>query len=149
MAKFKIKIDTKKFEKQLNKQIEKIAFDKQKEIIKKQLGKGDNKMNILPNKEEQLLEIILNKYDGNEDMHVSGSFNVIPRNMQFGLKDIFNTLKIYNYIGEYDLWLDGWFVALNQEGIKYFEKKGMRQELFEELADSEKKLKLMTMKKIL
>ncbi len=141
MAKFKIKIDTKKFEKQLNKQIEKIAFEnKKKLIIEEQLQKGGNIMNTLPNKEEQLLEIILNKYDGNEDMHVSGSFNVIPRNMQFGLKDIFNTLKIYNYIGEYDIWLDGWFVALNQEGIKYFEKKGMRQELFEELADSEKEL---------
>lgn len=35
MSNFKIKIDTKKFEKQLNKQIEEIAFDKQKEIIKK------------------------------------------------------------------------------------------------------------------
>ena len=94
MAKFKIKIDTKKFEKQLNKQIEKIAFDKQKEIIKKQLGKGDNEMNILSDKEEQLLEIILNKYDGNESMIVNGSDDEIPPNMHRGLKSIFETLEL-------------------------------------------------------
>ena len=140
MSNFKIKIDTKKIEKQLNKQIEKIAFEKEREIIKKQSNKGGNEMNILPNKEETLLEILLNKYVGNENMHVSGSFSDIPKNMEFGLKDIFNTLKLYNYIGAYDLWLDGWFVALNEEGIKYFEKKGMRKELFEELADNEKEL---------
>ena len=83
MSNFKIKIDTKKFEKQLNKQIEEIAFEKQKEIIKKQLIKGDNEMNILPNKEEILLEIILNKYDGNENMIVNGSYDEIPSNIEF------------------------------------------------------------------
>ena len=140
MSNFKIKIDTKKFEKQLNKQIEEIAFEKQKEIIKKQLIKGDNEMNILPNKEEILLEIILNKYDGNENMIVNGSYDEIPSNMHFGIKNIFRTLELYNYIGHFEQWLDGWSVVLNQEGIEYFEKKGMRKELFEELADNEKEL---------
>ena len=140
MSNFKIKIDTKKFEKQLNKQIEEIAFEKQKEIIKKQLIKGDNEMNILPNKEEILLEIILNKYDGNENMIVDGSYDEIPSNMHFGIKNIFRTLELYNYIGHFEQWLDGWSVVLNQEGIEYFEKKGMRKELFEELADNEKEL---------
>ena len=140
MSNFKIKIDTKKFEKQLNKQIEEIAFEKQKEIIKKQLIKGDNEMNILPNKEEILLEIILNKYDGNENMIVNGSYDEIPSNMHFGIKNIFRTLELYNYIGHFEQWLDGWSVVLNQEGIEYFEKKGIRKELFEELADNEKEL---------
>ena len=140
MSNFKIKIDTKKFEKQLNKQIEEIAFEKQKEIIKKQLIKGDNEMNILPNKEEILLEIILNKYDGNENMIVNGSYDEIPSNMHLGIKNIFRTLELYNYIGHFEQWLDGWSVVLNQEGIEYFEKKGMRKELFEELADNEKEL---------
>lgn len=98
-------------------------------------------MNILPNKEEKLLEIILNKYDGNEEMNVNGSSEELPKNMRFGLKDIFNTLKLYNYIAEWNFYIGGeWFVVLNQEGIEYFEKKGMRQELFEELADNERKL---------
>lgn len=137
MSNFKIKIDTKKLEKNLNKQLEKIVYKQQKEMI---LKKGDNKMNILPKKEEELLQIILNKYDGNENMEVNGTYDEIPTNMHLGLKNIFRTLEIYNYIGHYEPWLNGWSVVLNQEGIEYFEKKGMRQELFEELADNEKEL---------
>ena len=95
----------------------------------------------MPQKEEELLQIILNKYDGNEEMNVNGNSTELPKNMRFGLKDIFNTLKIYNYIAEWNFYIGGeWFVVLNQEGIDYFEKKGMRQELFEELAENEKKL---------
>ena len=110
-------------------------------MLKNKIEEGDNKMNILPQKEEELLQIILNKYDGNEEMNVNGSSEELPKNMRFGLKDIFNTLKIYNYIAEWNFYIGGeWFVVLNQEGIEYFEKKGMRQELFEELADNERKL---------
>lgn len=142
MSNFKIKIDTKKFEKNLNKQLEKIVYEQQKEVmLKNKIEEGDNKMNILPQKEEELLQIILNKYDGNEEMNVNVSSEELPKNMRFGLKDIFNTLKIYNYIAEWNFYIGGeWFVVLNQEGIEYFEKKGMRQELFEELADNERKL---------
>ena len=142
MSNFKIKIDTKKFEKNLNKQLEKIVYEQQKELIlKNKIEKGDNEMTILSQKEEELLQIILNKYDGNEEMNVNGNSTELPKNMRFGLKDIFNTLKIYNYIAEWNFYIGGeWFVVLNQEGIDYFEKKGMRQELFEELAENERKL---------
>ena len=141
MSNFKLKIDTKNFEKDLNKQLEKIVYERQRDLIlKNKIEKGDNEMNILPQKEEELLQIILNKYNGNEEMQVTGEFKELPRKMQFGCKDIFNTLKLYRYIGGYDFDLNGWFVVLNQEGIDYFEKKGMRQELFEELAENERKL---------
>ncbi len=142
MSNFKIKIDMKKYEKDLNKQLEKIVYEQQKELIlKNKIEKGDNEMTILPQKEEELLQIILNKYDGNEEMNVNGNSTELPKNMRFGLKDIFNTLKIYNYIAEWNFYIGGeWFVVLNQEGIDYFEKKGMRQELFEELAENERKL---------
>lgn len=142
MSNFKIKIDMKKFEKDLNKQLEKIVYEQQKEfMLKNKIEKGDNEMTILPQKEEELLQIILNKYDGNEEMNVNGNSTELPKNMRFGLKDIFNTLKIYNYIAEWNFYIGGeWFVVLNQEGIDYFEKKGMRQELFEELAENERKL---------
>lgn len=142
MSNFKIKIDTKKFEKDLNKQLEKIVYEQQKELIlKNKIEKGDSEMTILPQKEEELLQIILNKYDGNEEMNVNGNTEDLPKNMRFGLKKIFNTLKLYNYIAEWNFYIGGeWFVVLNQEGIDYFEKKGVRQELFEELADNEKKL---------
>ena len=63
MSNFKIKIDMKKFEKDLNKQLEKIVYEQQKELIlKNKIEKGDNEMTILPQKEEELLQIILNKY---------------------------------------------------------------------------------------
>ena len=142
MYNFKIKKNKEKIEKDLNKQLEKIAYEQQKELIlKNKIEKGDNEMTILPQKEEELLQIILNKYDGNEEMNVNGNTEDLPKNMRFGLKDIFNTLKLYNYIAEWNFYIGGeWFVVLNQEGIDYFEKKGMRQELFEELADNEKKL---------
>ncbi len=142
MSNFKIKIDTKKIEKNLNKQLEKIVYEQQKELIlKNKIEKSDNEMTILPQKEEELLQIMLNKYDGNEEMNVNGNIEDLPKNMRFGLKDIFNTLKLYNYIAEWNFYIGGeWFVVLNQEGIDYFEKKGMRPELFEELADNEKKL---------
>lgn len=141
MSNFKIKIDAKEFEKNLNKQLEKIVYEQQKELmLKNKMEKSDNKMNILPKKEEELLQIILNKYDGNENMEVNGTYDEIPTNMHLGLKNIFRTLEIYNCIGHYEPWLNGWSVVLNQEGIEYFEKKGMRQELFEELADNEKEL---------
>ena len=141
MSNFKIKIDTNKFEKDLNKQLEKIVYEQQRDmILKNKIEKGDNEVNILPQKEEELLQIILNKYNGNEEMQVTGEFNELPEKMKFGCKDIFNTLKLYRYIGEYDLDLNNWSVVLNQEGIDYFEKKGMRQELFEELAENEKEL---------
>ena len=62
----------KKFEKDLNKQIEKIVYEQQRELIlKNKIEKGDNEMTILPQKEEELLQIILNKYDGNEEMNVN------------------------------------------------------------------------------
>ena len=92
MSKFKLKIDTKKIEKDLNKQLEKIVYEQQRELI---LKKGDNEMTILPQKEEELLQIILSKYDGNEEMNVNGNTEELPKNMRLGLKDIFNTLKLY------------------------------------------------------
>ena len=141
MSNFKIKINTKKLEKSINNQFESIIQKKQKELILKQQIKGSNEsMNILPSKEEKLLEIILSKYDGNENMEVNGTYEEIPSNMHLGIENIFRTLELYNYIGHSDRWLDGWSVVLNQEGIEYFGKKGMRKELFEELADNERKL---------
>ena len=97
-------------------------------------------MQVLNQKEEELLQIILNKYDGNEEMQVEGSMEEIPEKIKFGFKDNFNKLKLCGYIGDYELYLYEWIVSLNQEGLEYFEKKGMRKELFEELSDNEREL---------
>ena len=141
MSKFKIKIDTKKLEKNLNEQIEQLVYNKQKEmLVAQKLEESGGNMVILPSKEEELLKMLLQKYDGNEAMQVAGSSDEIPKSMFFGLKDHFLTLKLNNYISQFQLTLGGWFVVLNLEGIEYFEKKGMRKELFEELAENEKEL---------
>lgn len=87
MSNFKIKIDMKKFEKDLNKQLEKIVYEQQKELIlKNKIEKGDNEMTILPQKEEELLQIILNKYDGNEEMNVNGNSTELPKKYAFWSK---------------------------------------------------------------
>ena len=45
MSNFKIKIDMKKFEKDLNKQLEKIVYEQQKELmLKNKIEKGDDEM---------------------------------------------------------------------------------------------------------
>lgn len=141
MSNFKIKLDTKKLEKNINKHIEQIVYNKQKELVmKRKKERRDGSMYVLPNKEEELLEILLQKYDGNEAMQVSGDSDEIPISMHYGLKEHFTTLKLNDYISQFQLTLGGWFVVLNLEGIEYFEKKGMRKELFEELAENEKEL---------
>lgn len=83
MSKFKLKIDTKKIEKDLNKQLEKIVYEQQRELI---LKKGDNEMTILPQKEEELLQIILSKYDGNE---CKWKYRRITKKYAFGIKRYF------------------------------------------------------------
>ena len=66
MSNFKIKIDMKKIEKDLNKQLEKIAYEQQKELIlKNKIENGDNEMTILPQKEEELLQIIFEELEKN------------------------------------------------------------------------------------
>ena len=140
MSNLKMKIDIKKMERAINKEIEKIELEKRKEAIIK--NKGENSgMNILPSNEEELLEILINKYDGNEKRKVEGNLSEIPKYMHLNIKEIFNNLYINNYIGKPYIWLaGGWFTTLNKEALNYFEKKGMRTELFEELAESEKEL---------
>ena len=140
MSNFKIKIDKKKIEKAINKEIDKIILEKGREEIIKYERENDE-MKILPSNEEELLEILVNKYDGNEERKVEGNLNEIPKYMHLNIKDIFNNLYLNNYIGKPYVWLaGGWFTTLNKEALIYFEKKGMRTELFEELAESEKEL---------
>lgn len=98
-------------------------------------------MVILPHKEEELLRIILNGYDGNKEMISRGNYDQIPSYMQLDIKNLFESLNMHNYIGKNAIYLSGdWFASINQEALDYFDKKGMRKELFEELADNEKLL---------
>lgn len=140
MSKINIKFNSKAFEKELNKKINKIIESKQKEIIIKQ-NKEKKSMNVLSENAETMLEIFLNKYNGSGDYSISGNVDEFPKYMKFSIKNTMETLKLYDYISFYDNFIDGgWVAMLTPEATKYFENKGRRIELFDELADNEKDL---------
>ena len=139
MAKFEIKFDAKKFEKELNKQVNEVVRKKQKEIILQQ-NKEKLSMNILSQNEEEILTILLEKYDKSKNYSVCGEYDEFPERIQYSIKESFETLKIYGIISTYIPSLNGWNVILTPEALQYFEKKGYRVEVFEELVNSEKDL---------
>lgn len=140
MAKFQIKIDTKKIEKELNKKVDEIVRKKQKEILIQQ-NKERLSMNILSKNAEIMLNVFLNKYNEEKDYSVNGNMSEFPNYMRFCIKETMEDLKLYGYISNYNNFIDGgWFVTLTPEALQYFEKKGCREKLFDELTDSEKNL---------
>lgn len=139
MAKFEIKFDAKKFENELNKQVNKIVRKKQTEIILQQ-NKEKLSMDILSQNEEEILKILLEKYDKNKNYSVCGEYDEFPERIQFSIKESFKNLKIYGMISTYIPSLNEWYVILTPEALQYFEKKGFRAEVFEELVNSEKDL---------
>lgn len=140
MAKFEIKFDIKKLEKELNKQVNEIVRKKQKEMLI-QHNKERLSMNLLSKNAETMLTVFLNKYNEKKDYTINGNMSEFPDYMRFSIKETMEDLKLYGYISNYNNFIDGgWFVTLTPESLQYFEKKGCRVELFEELADSEKDL---------
>ena len=140
MSKFEIKINTKKIEKELNKKVNEIVQNKQKEMIVKR-NRENGTMSVLSQNAETMLEVFLDKYNKDKDYSIQGNISEFPDYMRFSIKDNMENLKLYGYISNYNVFIDGgWFVILAPEALQYFEKKGSREELFEELADSEKKL---------
>lgn len=139
MAKFEIKFDAKKFENELNKQVNNIVRKKQTEMILQQ-NKEKLSMNILRKNEEEILKILLEKYDKNKNYSVCGEYDEFPERIQFSIKESFEDLKIYGMISTYIPSLNEWYVILTPEALQYFEKKGFRAEVFEELVNSEKDL---------
>lgn len=141
MAKMDFKFDVKKIEKAINKELEKVVKKQQKGSITKRHIIGVNKMNLLPKKEEEMLSIILSKYNNNSAMKVTGACDEFPKYMSLCMSETIDNLKLYGYISSGDVYIGGeWFIVLTPDGIEYYEKKGMRVELFEELPDNAKEL---------
>ena len=130
MSNFKIKIDTKKLEKELNKQIDKMIKSTEKEMrIKRKKEKND--MNVLSQNAEDMLSVFLEKYKQTNDYSVNGSSDEFPERMRFCIKDTMETLQMCDYISNYNFFIGGeWFVTLTPEALEYFDKKGRRTELF-------------------
>lgn len=134
MSNIKIKFDTKKIEKELKKEIEKIAFE---ELVKTVRSEGQ--MFILQQLEEEVLYTILEKYDGNDKLTVSGNYEEFPTSMRFSIVNSIDKLKNAGYLSAF-IKSRGWSVILSLDGLEYFKMKGMRKELFEELPDNAKEL---------
>ena len=66
MSKFEIKINTKKIEKELNKKVNEIVKNKQKEMIVKR-NRENGTMSVLSQNAETMLEVFLDKYNKNKD----------------------------------------------------------------------------------
>ena len=131
----KFKFDDRKLKNELQKRIEEIAYSK---IVEETRKEGN--MFILQRLEEEVLSIILQKYDENEQFTVSGDYSEFPSSMRFSIGDSLNKLKIAGYLSTVNNSLSGWSVILSPDGLNYFEKKGLRKELFEELPDNAKEL---------
>ena len=95
---------------------------------------------MLQKLEEEVLLIILEKYDENKKRHISGYYSEFPEYMQFSIEDSIHKLKDFGYLACNFSTLSRWEVILSPDGLSYFEKKGMRKELFEELPDNAKEL---------
>lgn len=131
----KFKFDDRKLKNELQKRIEEITYSKLVEETRK-----EGNMFILQRLEEEVLSIILQKYNENEQFIVSGDYSEFPSSMKFSIGDSLNKLKIAGYLSAVNCSLSDWSVILSPDGLNYFEKKGLRKELFEELPDNAKEL---------
>ena len=77
MSKFEIKINTKKIEKELNKKVNEIVKNKQKEMIVKR-NRENGTMSVLSQNAETMLEVFLDKYNKNKDYSIQGNISEFP-----------------------------------------------------------------------
>lgn len=139
MAKLEFKFDTKKFEKNINKALEKIVKEEQKKIDIKKTVKEGVEMTLLNEVEEEALKIMIDCISENGNIS-TGEYNKFPNYIYEQLKDILYKLKITGYIARGDVWLNGWEVLITPLGLSYFARKGLREELFNELSDNARNL---------
>jgi hypothetical protein len=97
-------------------------------------------MYTLNENEETLLDIFIDKYNKINKYEISGNYDEFPNHLQFCIKDTMQNLKYTGLISSFDAFLDGWYVVLSPDAMKYYNKKGSRLELFNELAKSDKEL---------
>lgn len=95
---------------------------------------------MLNQNEEELLDIILKKFnDNNYDIILD--HNEYPDYMKFSIKDYLNRLKAFGLISYFSVFItNGCHIVLTPLALQYFNKKGGRKELFNELSKNEKNL---------
>lgn len=113
-----IKIDFKKIEKQLNK----INDDINKDLKLRQQVEEGNNMVVLKDTEKEFLKIIIdNKHKDNYSCDVG--YEKFPEYIQPQLKDLCAKLKYAGYLASQTVYMSGISVTLTPEGLSYFEKE--------------------------
>jgi DNA-binding ferritin-like protein len=136
LVKFNIKIDTKK----LQNSISQIIEDNQKELEIKARRKNGNMISLSCNA-ETMLDIFLDKYNKKKDYEINGKYEEFPKYIKFSIKETMQELKYAGIISKYENFVsDDWYVILTPDALKYYSRKGSRNELFNELSSSDKKL---------
>lgn len=97
-------------------------------------------MELLGKTAEEALRIILLCDKSKDDYTIVGKYQIFPPYMNQSYKQIFEEIKSTRLILDYNLWLTGWEVYVTPETSKYFERKGMRRELFDELSENAREL---------
>lgn len=73
---------------------------------------------------EEILQIILSIYDGNENRCVHSHLDKIPVPYHNSLSLEFEKLKMYGMISNSNIWINGtWELTLTSQGITYFKDK--------------------------
>lgn len=81
-------------------------------------------MRFMDTSAEEILQIILSIYDGNENRYVQGDIDKIPVPYHNSLSLEFEKLKMYGMISNSNIWISAaWQLTLTSQGITYFEDK--------------------------
>ena len=73
---------------------------------------------------EEILRVILSKYDGNLECASKGNYDTIPSAYTMSLPLEFEKLKMYGMVSNSGVWIGGmWEATLTPQGITYFEDK--------------------------
>ena len=79
---------------------------------------------LLESSTEETLQKILQCYDGNENLRVSGNYEIFPEYVQRSIKLEFEILRMCGMIASPQLFLDGiWQAYLTPQGKSYFSEK--------------------------
>lgn len=81
-------------------------------------------MRIMEESSEEILSILLSKYDGNSGHIVKGNEQTLPDAYYSSLKLELEKLKMYGVISNYTVWINAvWEITLTLQGMNYFERK--------------------------
>lgn len=81
-------------------------------------------MRIMDAAAEEILKIILEKYDGNDNRSVCGNSDDIPKAYRYSMSLELEKLNMYGMISSQAMYIDGtWKVSLTPQSYTYFEDK--------------------------